>query len=421
MTLAEAAKATPERRPTRRIWFRILACALAVVMLLSLFMLDAVRIKLGRDAETKTEMAGAEALAENSEYLDASTPERMAQWLRSVLSSPETFEDYYQIAMILIAQGEYARALPNIDASILRYTGNEQSVIDELYMKQGSLHAMLGEYEAMEQSFMHVSEESGYHAQKLLLISQAAIERNDVHKAIAYLERYLALRPEDTDMLLALGQLCVATEDYERAAAAYGDAIALGADTGGSLHFLRGSCHMEIQEYALALSDFLAARAAGYQDMALCLAQCALCSFLCGEYENCLLYGEEALMGTSELVSRPDLCYYMGLAAMALERYDAALGLFGQAAAQESSRQDATYYEAICLMALDRQEEAVERFTALIEEGYSPSLCHYNRAASYIAMRAYALAKADLEKVVALNDDEELTATARELLGQFRG
>lgn len=398
------------------LWIRVLACVLAFIMLFSLFALNAVRIKLGHDAKTEAEKTGASALAENSEYLDASTPERLSQWLSTVLSSPETYEDYYQIASILIAQGEYARALPNIDASIRLYGGSEQPVIDELYMKQGSLHAMLGEYDAMELSFTHVSEDSSYHAQKLLLIAQAAIERGDAKKGVEYLTQYLSANPEDIDMHLALGQLYILETDYENAAKTFGHAIDQSADEGGSLHFLRGSCYMEQREFTLALNDFNDARTLGYPDAALCDAQCSLCSFLCAKYEDCIAYGEKALAGASEMVSKPDLYYYIGVAEMTLGNYEAALDSFTNSVALDAMRQDADYYATVCLLALDRQDEAIDRFTALIESGYSLSLCYYNRAACYLAKRQYALAKADLEKVVEINEDEELIAAAKALL-----
>ena len=70
-------------------------------------------------------------------------------------------------------------------------------------------------------------------------------------------------------------------------------------------------------------------------------------------------------------------------------------------------------------MATGANAEAVERFTALIEQGYSLSLCYYNRAVCYVALRKYALAKADLTMVVELGEDEELVATAQELLRQM--
>lgn len=417
--MAETNPVLQEMKPTRKIWIRVVAAVLAVIMLLSLFALDAVRIKLGRDAKTEAEKASVAALAEDSEYLDATTPERLSQWLSSVLRSPTTYEDYYQIATILIAQGEYARALPNIDATIRLYDGGEQAALDELYLKQGSLHAMLGEYDAMEQSFTHISATSARMPQARLLIAQAAIERNDAEKAVENLSAYLAGNPSDADMWLVLGQLQIARGEYADAVDAYGQAIALSEDADGSLRFVRGSCYMEIQEYPLALADFTEARNRGYADASLCDAQTALCSFLCGKYDDCILYGERALTAPSGAVSQADLNYFMGLAALSTQDYASALAYFERSVAVDATRQDSAYYATVCLMATGANAEAVERFTALIEQGYSLSLCYYNRAVCYVALRKYALAKADLTMVVELGEDEELVATAQELLRQM--
>lgn len=412
-------EAPRENTPKRRLWLRILACVLAAMMLLSLFLLDAVRIKLRMDAKTDVTSAAADTLAEDSAYMEASTPERLSQWLQSALSRPDSFEDYYQIATILIAQGEYKRALTNIQESIRLYTAGDQAVIDELYMKQGGLHAMLGEYAAMEESFLHVSEDSGYHAQVLLLIAQAAIESGDTTKAIRYMEEYLKNDPDNLDMLVSLGQLYVMAEDYESAANTYGRAMESFEDASGTLPFLRGSCYLEIQEYALALEDFKAAFALGYADQSLCAAQCSLCSFLCGEYEACVTFGRRALEEPSAEVSESDLKHYMGLAAMTLGDYETAKEYFLSSAALDETRLDSAYYGTVCIMALGGIDEAIERFTALIDQGYGLELCRYNRAVCYIQKRQYAQAKADLEQVLKITEDEELAATATELLEQL--
>ncbi len=403
-------------RSKKRMWLRILAVILAAVMLLSLFVLDAVRIKLRRDATTATTSAAADALAEDSEYINASTSERLSEWLSTVLSSPESFEDYYQIATILIAQGEYRRALVNINESIRLYDGSERTIWDELYMKQGGLYAMLGEYAAMEESFTHVTAESDYYPQALLLIAQAAIETGETDKAIQNLEAYVGYMPAATDMLLALGQLYVVKEEYESAADAYGRAMEGYDDAGGTLHFLRGSCYMEIQEYALAYSDFQEALARGYEDASLCAAQCSLCSFLCGEYALCLEYGEDALEQPSAEVSLPDLKYYMGISAMTLEEYETAADYLTAVTELDETRHDAAYYIAVCSMALGDYRGAIERLTALIEQGYDLTYCYYNRAVCYIERGSYGLARGDLKMVVELNENEELVTTAKELL-----
>lgn len=411
-----SANADQTRQPGKKLWYRIVAAVLAVLMLLSLFILDAVRIKLGRDAKTETEKESAEVLAENADYMDASTMQRVSQWMESIFRSPETFEDYYRIATVLIAQGEYERAQSSMDAAIRLYDGGDQAVLDELYMKQGSLHAMNGAYGEMEKSFAFVSEGSAYEPQKLLLIAQAAIERNDSAKAVINLERYLEHQPNDTKIWSVLAQLYMASGAYGLAAGAYDRVIDAVGDTGGELHYLRGTCYMEAQMYAAALDDFLAAEQSGYPDVSLCDAQIALCSFLNGKYEDCLTYGEKALAAPSDAVSQTDLYYFMGLASLTLGDYEASRANFCKALALDDTRQDVGYYLAVSLMALEKYDEAIERFTALIGNEYSLSLCYYNRALCYISKRSNLLAKADLERVVEMNEDAELTKTAQSVL-----
>lgn len=412
------------RRRTGRgfpIWLRALAVVVAAVMALSLVAVDAVRVKLRADATTATTRQAVEALSESTDYVNESTSQRLSDWVNSIIRSPDSLEDYYQIASILIAQGEYARALVNIKSCLRLADGQDTAVLDELYMKKGCLEAMLGTYDDMRESFSHLSAESPYRSDALMIEAQAAVEEDDAQGAIKALEGYGALHPDETAVADLLGQLYLAVGDFERGLEALTDQIArTDGAARADAYMSRGSCYMGLARYEEALADFASALSDGYADPGMCAGESALACYLLGRYEDAIRLGEQAVSLRSDQVAYGDLYFYMGVSALSLQRFEEGKTYFAAAIKNGATLADARYYEAVCVMATGDYASAIEGFTASIAAGEQLTMSHYNRGVCYLqSASTYALAKADFEEVVKRNDDAELAASANAMLEQL--
>ncbi|MEN6340881.1 MAG: hypothetical protein ABFD03_12185, partial [Clostridiaceae bacterium] len=134
-------------------WTRAIAAFLAVAMAGTIFLANAVQIKLGSDGSSASE----EALNETTEYVNKNPMARAGDVITRFFTNPQTLEQYYQNASVLIGAAQYDQALKYINICITLAEGSEQTLLDELWLKRGCLETLTQQYDQALESFTHIT------------------------------------------------------------------------------------------------------------------------------------------------------------------------------------------------------------------------------------------------------------------------
>lgn len=336
-----------------KLWIRLIAAVLAMLLALSLLLANAIRISIRKAEEVSAEAAATNYLLAHTDYAHLSAWDRakkVVSQLRVQQGKQATLEDHYEKASIAIAKGENQEALTHVDAC-LELIDPESSAYVELIMKQGCLRALLQDPKGAKESFAVVIERDPDYAEAWLLQTQLLIEEQDVAAAKEHLGMYLSLTEGDASQKAVMAQLC----------------------------------------------------------------------FGAGEFENCLLYGEQALTALAgEDSGHGELYRCMGYAALMTDRVDVAEGYLTAAIERIQDNAEIYYYRGIFKMAQERLEEALADYDTAIDGGYQTALAYYNRGVCHLALEDLDALKADMEKVAELNEDAELTLIAQKILKELR-
>lgn len=343
-------QALPEKKsPVKHIWRRVIAAAIAVILLLNLLLVNAIRITIKRTDETDTASAATNYLADNTEYVSMSALQRLRTLLRQTEQDrADSFEGHYEAASVAIAKGDNAAALDEINACLAIVTP-VYGGYEDLLMKKGCLLALLGEDERAKNVFSEVLDRNPKNADAMLLQSQLYLQNADIGKAKELLSTFLQLQEGDANQLAVMAQLCYGTGDHE-----------------GTLSYGR-----------------LSLEKAPSED---------------GQLYRAMAYAAMLQNGFAE----------------AREYLTRALELLGEDA-------EMLYYRGVCSLSFEEYESALSDFTAAIDGGMEEGLVYYNRAVCYLAFEDWEPFRADLERVVELNDDAELKGIAESLLKELEG
>ena len=408
-------KAPQQKRRWRWSWWtRAVAALLAFAMTFSLFLTNAVQIKLGNDGQS----ASTDVLDETTDYVQKSAASRAGDVIATLVTSPKTLQDYYRNASIQIGQAKYADALASIKACISLAGDAERSVKDELWLKCGALETLTGAYDDALVSFTNISVGS-YRGEQLLIKAQIFDAKKDTEGVCAMLHEYVRLYPEEWDTRMTLAASYAQMEQYDSAIKQYDAIIDAGADSGGTAYMQRATARMMAGDYTASIQDFLAAKNAGYSDPSACLAQCALASYLLKDYKAVLGYGARAVALGSKNFTFETLYYYMGLSQLNLGSYTEAAGLLTKAIDLGITMDDAYYYRGACYMVNGSMQEAIVDFTTVIDRNVTELLSnsYFNRGVCEADQKQFDLAKADLQKVMELEQKGELYESAKTMLG----
>lgn len=372
----------------------------------------------------------------------------------------DSAQGYYELAGDAIAAGEYDKALTQLETARELLTGEEgeEQLLAQLWLTTASIYILTGSLTQAQDALTRALEAEPEQEQALLLRAQLAIDGGDYSGAIEDVLSYLKINTTDTQTRQTLAQLMEQTGnylgaqeqyqllydqepgeeahrlnalrclflmgEYEEAVAGFDDyksQLAEGeADPyGGIADFLRAASLFQMDRYEEALLGFAMAVDAGY-DRAACLEQITLCAFELGAYQQVLTVGEELLAMEEKNIASPALVYQrMGMAALYLEKYEAALEYVEKAQEEAPDLEGNDYYRGVCLLSLQRTEEAVEAFTSSIGKGYLTQFCYYNRGVCYVSLQEYEKAQLDMEATLESGDDPELTAAATDILAQL--
>ena len=394
-------------------WTRGVAAFLAVAMTCTIVLANAVRIQLGSDGESASE----QALSETTDYINKNPLARAGDVITRFFTNPQTLEQYYQNASVLIGAGQYEQALGLIKKCITMADTSDAALLDELWLKCGCLETLTQQYDAALESFTHISEGT-YSAELLLIKAQIFDEQGETEQTISALESYLLLHPEDNDTRSTLAGILLEQERYDAAILQYDAILANGGGANGDGYMQRASAKLMAGDYEGAVIDFLSAKDAGYADPSACYAQCALASYLKEDYPSVVSYGEQAIEIGSQNFTYETLYYYMGLAQLNLEAYDKAAELLTKSIDMGIGMVEAHYYRGACYMVNGNMQGAVEDFTIVIDQNVTMLLSnsYFNRGVCYADLQDYAVAKSDLQKVLELEQEGDLYESAKTML-----
>ncbi|MCK9313993.1 MAG: tetratricopeptide repeat protein [Methanocorpusculum sp.] len=291
--------------------FRVIAGILVVAMVGTMFIQSATLVAISRSDSD----AAVNYLAENTEYVNKNTPQRVEDYLKT-LGTKDTLEDYYRLASTQIAREEYNDALGNIEKCISLYNNEGKELYEDLLLKRGCLQVMIGDYDAALKSLDLALAKDPAAADIYLVKAQIFAQRQNMGALAQCLTEYLKLVPEDSSIRALLAQAQFTGGDYEAAAQQYAEII--DKDPNAEVEYLYGL-------NAVKNSDFAAAEA-------------SLTSAIAKDDSFDGIY------------------YYRGVCRMSLGNYPAAIKDLTVSIEREDMLQASYYTRGVCLL-MDNQYE----------------------------------------------------------------
>ncbi len=439
----------------RRIGQRIIAGLLALVFIVGLYLSLRLQIRFsGLNYVGQVSEYAAQLTADNTDYLTQSTLDRAWVILKSTIRRPRTYDDFEMYSSIAIAREDYENAGTYLQGCIDTYAGGDQKELAVLYLRLGSLYVLQEDYEGAIRQLNAALEHDPELASAYFLRAQMYLAQGETEKAIEDVHTYQHMEGSDPVILASLAQLYESSGEYENAVECYTvglenettydvelyagrgrcemlledfDAAQAdletyfqrgGADSEGAAAAMLGMLRMNADDYGGAVTMFHRAVTDGYAEPYLLYSQSVLCAYLDENYATAVRDGTRAIEGAEAVGESSDEFYYwVGMSYLLQEQYADAEDYLDEALKRSPELEDVEYYLGICALAQEKTEEAVEHFSASVEREESVSASLYNRAVCYALQEDKASAMADLDRVIELNEDEELTAQAVELRG----
>lgn len=207
--------------------YRIIAGVLVVTVFVTMVLQSATLVAISR-SDDRSE-AAVNYLADNTEYVNKDTPQRVMDYL-GTLGSEKTLGDYYTLASTQIGRAEYAEALGNIEKCISLYNNEGRELYIDLLMKRGCLQVMLGQYDTALKSLDMALAEAPAAADIYLVKAQIYAQRENMEALSQCLSAYLKLRPDDTSIRALLAQAQFTRGDYKAAAQQYAEILETNPD-----------------------------------------------------------------------------------------------------------------------------------------------------------------------------------------------
>lgn len=440
----------PEETPARRrrgsykLWMRILAAALVIVMFFTATNLTNIDFTLMRYADSEG-LEAARYLADKTEYLQMSRGQR----LLSLLQGNSAYAVNRQAADTAIAKYDYERAARYLVKCL--DMEEAQTELPALYTRLGCVYMLDAKLPEAGACFDQAIERLPDDPTAYLLRAQIRVNTGDTQGAAGDAAAYLARGGDDGDMLAAAMSIAEYAEDYETAAAActrligtdvsvhqraayyaergryrylLDDLVAAKADLlhakalsatmlDGTHCAILGLAEMNDAEYAAAAEDFRRAGAQAQADNAAYYEQALVCAYLLTDYELLLSVAKEAA-AAGEMTAQSWML--RGVAYFAGEAYKSAEYAFTRCLELAADTADAPYYRGLCRLQLGEYELAAEDFTLSLERGESALDCLFNRGLCRLMREDYERAAADFAAVIEDGSDPELVKSAQELL-----
>lgn len=292
----------------KRLWFRIIAFLLALILVFSIWANGAIQLKIHKENEQD---AAAQYLMDNTDYVQSGELDRLEEKLQSY-SKPTTLEDYYRLAGTQIGAGEYEAALESVDTCLELYSGENEELYMDLLLKRGCLHVLLGQYEQAVEALEQVLLKNPEQADAYLVLAQIYSETGNYQGLIPVLGEYLKLKPEDSDIRAVLAQVLFQAGEFQMAIEEYDrlKTMAAMSESGNQILFLQALAYIQLADYTTAKELLL------------------------------------TIVGSEEKIPGAD--YYLGVCYLSEEDYDSAEPHFTAALDAGDMVQLASYSRAVC-------------------------------------------------------------------------
>lgn len=397
-------------------FYRIFAVVMALLLFAVTFVGSNVRITIDIQQDTDTENAAVDYLINNTEYINSNFFKRSSIFLNTRLSTNKLFEDLYNKASVSIGKGEFKKAHEYIEGALTAYIGDDKTVIDDLLIKKACLEAMEGSYQSALETFDKLDQDIKLRRDIAQIIIYIYIEQGDLNKANDFLTAYLENRSADFAMQAVYAEVNYLLGNYKLAIDIYTLLIDRFTEDLSSRLFVRGLCYEQVDEYQNALDDFKKSIETGYEDRAFAYNHMALSSYMLGNYQDVIDYGQQSLSIGSEQNDDVMLHNVIGLAYFQLEGYTEAIECLTASIDLDDRIEDTYYYRGVCCLVLEDFQSGVEDFTESIKRNEQTEVSLYNRGLCYLLLNDIDEAKADFENVIAITEDEQLVTMAQEFL-----
>ena len=308
MIQIERKKGTGRPPVYKRLWFRLTAFLLAMIMVFSIWANGAIQIRIQPRSDQD---AAGQYLMDNTDYVQSGDLGRLEEKVQTYFS-PTTLEDYYRLAGTQIGSGEYEAALASVNTCLEMYPGDNEALYMDLLLKRGCLHVLLGQYEEAVTALEQVLLKDPEQADAYLVLAQIYSEIGDYQGLIPVLGEYLKLKPQDGDIRAVLAQMLFQLGEFQLAIAEYEQLRQLEsmAESVNEILFLEALAYIQMADYTAAKEMLLTVTDAG-----------------------------EAIAGAD---------YYLGVCYLSEEDYDSAEPHFTESLEAGEMVQLSSYSRAVC-------------------------------------------------------------------------
>lgn len=467
---------TAKKHDSGKVFRRILAGVLVVVMVITGTLYSATNISLNAKAlEKKAAVLAAMQLLNSDDYASLGRLGRMSRYMQDYLTVAKDYDDYELGAAIAISKENYDDALACTDAAVGCYTGDDTGLGD-LYLRKGYLYTLMEDYENAAEwldkgILLHDAPEAR------LTRAQVRLSLGDTAGALADVKGYIATAEDAMELLPNLINIYEAAGDYQTAADYYTLLIddetyrsndyylnraycytnlgqmelaeadcALYAAAGGAdaatADVMLGIGWMRQGEYTRADKAFLSTLERGYANPDALNYYIVLCAYISGDYEQACKYGDSAVQDilngtggqtaglqleqeTGKLkvsLAKTDissLCLMTGAAHVQMGDYDSAIDSLTACLKTDGGTVFANYLRGSCLLTAERYEEALADFDAAIAAGEEVENSTYSRGICRMQLGDREGALDDFDWVMLNGENQELFEAAYQLMQQL--
>lgn len=398
-----------KKRGGRRLFVRIAAFVVLIVMLGTVALLDATRVLVSvmtYDADeiaaflrddsrdeaflrNNISVSAVNALFESTEYVEQGALSRSLTLLLSVLTPRDSLRYASERLSYHISRGEYAKALmyANEAVSFIEEASTPQQA--DLWMKKGCLEYLLDDEAAAMLSLDKALLLDGTLTDAWYVRMQLNVVNGRLAQATQDVLRYLAAAPDNLEMRRVLGDLYAAQERYDLALTAYNELLRRSDDE--QAHFMRGICLLQLSAYDEAIRDFSLCIARGAQEAASRYYR-GVIHLQRNDFEGALNDFDRAIALRDRETASMELHYNRGVSRMALGDMAGAADDFALSAAEGKMPGESAYARGVCCMELGQYTLAAQQFEMSRAQGVNPGISTFYRAQCLMATGAFAAA-----------------------------
>jgi len=192
----------------------------------------------------------------SSAFEDAGdTPQAVSTLRQALVNAPRNVSLYLDFANIAFAHQSFQVGIDVIDEGIAL-----QPAAAQLYVARGVLYVQLAQYDKAMADFEKADELDPHQSLSAAAQGLAAVEANDLDRALALIQSKLAQTPDDAALLYLQADVLsemgaeVGTPDFQLAMRSAKRAVSL-QPTLGSAHAVLAKLHMQAEEYPEAIEQ----------------------------------------------------------------------------------------------------------------------------------------------------------------------